>query len=143
MESNSQTRKEASTIPVANKTRKRCPRGQWYVPSRDICMSKEDAMRIMDAEKAQAKAAKALNQAEAKVAKKAEKVKLKGMQVDMKSDSPEELTLVEESEKQLEVSEKQLEVSEKKEHEVKMGFVDDSCWGYKSTLFLIVFFSKL
>jgi chemotaxis protein histidine kinase CheA len=107
MESNSQTRKEASTIPVANKTRKRCPRGQWYVPSRDICMSKEDAMRIMDAEKAQAKAAKALNQAEAKVAKKAAKVKLKGMQVEMKSDIPEEVTLLEES--------------EKKEHEVKMA----------------------
>ena len=53
----------------------------------------------MDAEKAQAKAAKALNQAEAKVAKKAAKVKLKGMQVEMKSDIPEEVTLLEESEK--------------------------------------------
>lgn len=55
---------------TANKTRK-CPKGELYVPSRDDCFPTAEAKEILNAEKAEEKARKAVERSEAKAVKDA------------------------------------------------------------------------
>ena len=67
-------REDSTTKPATNKTRKRCKRGLWYVPSKDLCLPKEEAQRIMANEKKEERARYARIREEKKAKAKLEKM---------------------------------------------------------------------
>ena len=65
------------TKVLANKTRKKCPKGKTYVASRDDCFPTAEAKEILNAEKAEINLRKASERLELKAAKDAVAKKLK------------------------------------------------------------------